>query len=429
MLNRLVAGLAVLAILGVAGFAALAWRPAIAPIERPAPASFSPAEVARGEILAAGGYCAVCHTAKGGARYAGGYPLQTGFGTIYSTNITPDSATGIGAWSEAAFRRATREGISRDGSQLYPAFPYDHFTKLTDADVAALYAYFMTRPPVHAPARANDLPFPLNIRALVAGWKLLFFRPGRFEPVPTRNAQWNRGAYLVEGLSHCGACHTPRNVLGAEKHGDAFAGAVIDNWVAPPLTRANPSPVPWSIDELRAYLATGISRFHGTAAGPMSPVVHDGLAHLPESDVGAIALYMADLAGGKSAQVPTIIDRALAADASDLKRPYDPDARFYSAACASCHYNSATPGPERPELALNSALGLADPTNLVRATLFGIGAKEGAPGIVMPAFGHGFSDADVARLAAYLRRTRTSLPPWPDLEKKIAQIRAQGAGS
>jgi mono/diheme cytochrome c family protein len=429
VLNRLVAGLAVLAILGVAGFAALAWRPAIAPIERPAPASFSPAEVARGEILAAGGYCVVCHTAKGGARYAGGYPLQTGFGTIYSTNITPDSATGIGAWSEAAFRRATREGISRDGSQLYPAFPYDHFTKLADADVAALYAYFLTRPPVHATVRANDLPFPLNFRPLLAGWKLLFFRPGRFEPVPARDAQWNRGAYLVEGLSHCGACHTPRNLLGAEKNDQAFAGAVIDNWVAPPLTRANPSPVPWSIDDLRAYLATGISRFHGTAAGPMSPVVHDGLAHLPESDVGAIALYMADLAGGKSAKVPTIIDRALAADASDLDRRYDPDARFYSAACVSCHYNSRTPRPERPELALNSALGLADPTNLIRVTLFGIGAKEGAPRIVMPAFGHGFSDADVARLAAYLRRTRTSLPPWPDLEKKIAQIRAQGAGS
>ena len=214
MLKRLVAGFAALAVLGAAAFAALAWRPAVAPIQPPAPASFPSELVARGEILAAGGYCAACHTVKGGALNAGGYPMRSGFGTIYSTNITPDPETGIGTWSEAAFRRAMHEGVSRDGSHLFPAFPYDHFTQLTDADVAALYAYFMTRPPVPSPARANDLPFPLNMRALQAGWKLLFFRPGRFEPVPGRDAEWNRGAYLVEGLSHCGACHTPRNAAG-----------------------------------------------------------------------------------------------------------------------------------------------------------------------------------------------------------------------
>jgi mono/diheme cytochrome c family protein len=210
VLKRILIGLIALVVIGLAGFVVFAWWPAIAPVPPPAAASFAPTLVARGEVLAGAGYCATCHTAKGGALYAGGSPMVTGFGTIYSTNIIPDPETGIGSWSEAAFRRAMQEGVARDGSHLFPAFPYDHFTKLTDEDVAALYAFLMTRTPVSAPAHENTIPFPLNIRALQAGWKLLFFRPGRFEPDPARGADWNRGAYLAEGISHCGACHTPR---------------------------------------------------------------------------------------------------------------------------------------------------------------------------------------------------------------------------
>ena len=231
--------------------------------------------------------------------------MATPFGVIYSTNITPDPETGIGTWSEAAFRRAMHEGVSRDGSHLFPVFSYDHFTKLSDEDVRALYAYFMTRTPVHAPARPSGIPFPFNIRYLQAGWKLLFFRPGRFEPDAEKSAEWNRGAYLALGLSHCGACHTPRNLLGAEKPGDAYGGAVIDNWVAPPLTAANPAPAPWTHEELYDYLRTGASKLHGTAAGPMFPVVQ-GLGALPDSDIRAIATYFADRRqGGGPAAVPS----------------------------------------------------------------------------------------------------------------------------
>src|ERR1700733_5765042 len=218
-MKRLLTVIAGLAVLGVLGFFALAWWPTIAPISPSPPGSFAPDPVAKGEAHAAGGFCGDCHTAKGGPRFAGGYPMQTPFGLIYSTNITPDPETGIGAYSEAAFDRSMREGVARDGSHLFPAFPFDHYTKLSDDDVKALYAYFMTRPPVRASAPANTIPFPFNIRYLQAGWKLLFFDPGRFQPDSNKGAEWNRGAYLSEGLSHCGACHPPRGLLGQEETG------------------------------------------------------------------------------------------------------------------------------------------------------------------------------------------------------------------
>ena len=417
-------------LLGLLGFILFAWRPAIAPIARPAPSAFDPALVRQGALLVSAGYCSTCHTAAGGAPLAGGYPIDTQFGTIYSTNITPDVETGIGAWSETAFRRAMREGVRRDGAHLFPAFPYDHFTRLTDADIAALYAYLMTQPPVRAPARGNTVPFPLNIRMLQAGWKLLFFRPVPFSPNSAKDATWNRGAYLAEGLSHCGACHTPRNGLGAENKDRTYAGGLIDGWIAPPLDRTNPSPVPWSRDELTAYLSTGVSRFHGTAAGPMAAVPR-GLSRLPQSDIEAIATYFADRNGSAAlaAQGAAAIGQAQVANRVGTGLQYAPAARLYTAACASCHYNGASgPNPLRPDLALNSAVNLDDPTNLIRVVLYGIDARDGAPGVVMPAFGRGFTNADVARIAAYLRATRTNKPAWPDLEAKVAAIRAQDRG-
>src|SRR5258708_6163053 len=272
-----------LAVFGLLGFSLLAWRPAIAPIEPPSRTNLAAESIAKGEILAAAGHCAACHTRRGGQPFAGGYALDTQFGTIYSTNITPDPTTGIGRWSLEAFARAMHEGVSRDGSHLFPAFPYDHFTKVSNDDVKALYAYMMTRPPVRAVAPANTFPFPLNIRLLQEGWKILFFRSGRYQPDASKSAEWNRGAYLAQGLSHCGACHTPRNLLGAEKTADAYAGATIDNWIAPALTDANPSPVPWTEDELFSYLRNGVAPLHGVTAGPMSPVVHAGLSAVPDS--------------------------------------------------------------------------------------------------------------------------------------------------
>ena len=339
MLKKVLLWVVAFGFLGVLGFGAFAWRSAIAPITPPAQGHFGPELVAKGAALAGAGYCAECHTAKGGLTFAGGYAMETPFGVIYSTNITPDPEAGIGAWSEAAFARAMHEGVARDGSHLFPAFPYDHFTKISDDDVGAIYAYLMTQPPVRAPALANTIPFPFNLRAFQEGWKILFFRSGRFESVAGRSAEWNRGAYLALGVSHCGACHTPRNLLGAEKMGDTYAGAVVDNWIAPPLTDTNPAPVPWTQQELHSYLRNGHTGLHGTAAGPMSPVVH-GLSALPESDVQAIATYFADVdrAGERLASVDPAVARAMSYAPLGTGQEFDADARLYMAACASCHY-------------------------------------------------------------------------------------------
>jgi mono/diheme cytochrome c family protein len=435
MVRRVAIAIVAAAVLGLTGFLFLAWRPAIAPIAPPTPASFPADAIAKGEILSAAGHCVSCHTRPGGQPFAGGYGVKTPFGIIYGTNVTPDPETGIGRWSLEAFDRAMREGVSSDGSHLFPAFPYNAFTELWDDDVKALYAYLMTRPPVRATVPANTIPFPLSIRAFQEGWKILFFRSGRYRPDSSKTAEWNRGAYLAEALSDCGGCHTPRNALGAEKTGDAYAGAVIDDWIAPALTEANPSPVPWTQTELMSYLRTGLGPMHGAAtAATMTPVIREGLGAsiVPEADVRALAIYFADIdhASAHETAVEPAVKRALATSYLGSDQEYDPDARLYASACISCHYNSGpAPLAARPELALNSALTLPEPTNFIQSVLKGIGNSEGAPGLVMPAYASSLSDADVARLAAYLRRTRTKLPPWTDLENKVAAIRRTSAAS
>jgi mono/diheme cytochrome c family protein len=432
VLKRIAIGVAGVGVVALLGFLALAWRPSIAPIDPPSKASFSAEAIAKGEILAGAGYCAACHTRQGGQPFAGGYGLRSPLGTIYSTNITPDPETGIGRWSLAAFTRAMHEGVSRDGSHLFPAFPYDHFTKVSDDDVTALYAYVMTRPPAKEAVPASTIPFPLNIRILQEGWKLLFFRSGRYQPDTSRSAEWNRGAYLAEGLSHCGGCHTPRNLLGAEEAKDSYAGAVIDDWIAPALTDANPSPAPWTESELFSYLRSGVSPLHGVSAGPMSPVIHTGLSALPDADIRAQAAYFADLdhAVARISVADAAVTKALATSHLGSVQEYDPDARLYAAACIACHYNAGpTPLPVRPELALNSALTLSEPTNFIRVVLDGISIGEGGPGLVMPGYAASLTDSDIARLAAYLRRTRTDGSPWTDVEKKVAAIRQQATSA
>jgi mono/diheme cytochrome c family protein len=414
----------------LAGFLLLAWRPGIAPIERPAPTSFSAASIARGQVLAAEGHCASCHTAHDAEPLAGGYAMNTPFGIIYGSNITPDPKTGIGQWSLQAFARAMREGVSRDGSHLFPAFPYYAFTKLSDADIEALYAYFMTRQAVSARAPANTLPFPLSVRAFQEGWKLLFFRIGRYRTNPSKSTAWNHGAYLAEGLADCSGCHTPRNALGAEKTRAPYAGGVVDGWIAPSLTAANPSPIPWTEDDLFDYLRTGISALHGATAGTMTDVIRGSLALpvVPDSDVHDIAVYFSDMdhASARAGAIEADTRNALATSylGSGQEHESDSDAELYSSACISCHYNDGpVPLPARPELSLNSALTLSEPTNFIQAVLKGVGDTQGAPGLVMPEYSSSLSDEEVARLAAYLRRTRTKFPPWTDLEHKIAVVR------
>jgi mono/diheme cytochrome c family protein len=432
MLKRIFIGVLAVAVLATLGFFALAHRNEIKPVEPPAASSFSPELVARGEILATAGNCASCHTTKDGQPYAGGLGIATPFGTLYTSNLTPDPATGIGRWSEPAFARALHEGVARDGTHLFPAFPFDHFTRVTDDDVQALYAYLLTRSPVTFTPPANTVPFPLNIRALQWGWKLLFFRPGVYRPDPAKSEAWNRGAYLSEGLAHCGACHSPRNALGASRTGSyAYAGGMVDGWVAPALTAANTAPLPWTQDELYGFLRTGGTALHGVAAGSMSEAIHVGLVKLPDADVKAIATYFADLNGAatRAGTVNEVLTKAMSVSGLGTREENDPGASLYLAACASCHYNSGSaPLAARPELALNSALTAAEPTNLVQVVLHGIGLKEGEAGLFMPPFAH-LSDADIARLAAYLRRTRTDQPAWTDLEGKVAAIRKPGSGS
>src|SRR3984957_17930194 len=307
---------AVLLIGGAVAAFGIAWRPAIAAIDPPAPQSFDAALVKRGRDLAAIGNCNDFHTLRGGKAFAGGLGVPTPFGTIYSSNITPDPDSGIGRWSEAAFRRAMRSGVDRAGHHLYPTFPYDHFTNVTDEDDRALYAFLMTRPAVRAPARANNLAFPLDQRFVVAGWKLLFLKGETYKPNSTQSADWNRGAYLVEGLAHCGACHTPRNALGAEKATASFSGGDVDNWHAYAINAQSRSPLPWTTDALFHYLRQGWDSDHGVARGPMAEVTAN-LSSVPENDVRAIALYMGSVFGPPTQDH---LDRAKATRA-DIKSP------------------------------------------------------------------------------------------------------------
>jgi len=430
MNRRIAPAAAALLLAGLAGFSLLSWRSAIAPIEPPNPTSFTAESVAKGEVLAAEGHCLSCHVRAGGQPFAGGYGVNTPFGIIYGSNITPDLKTGIGGWSLEAFTRAMREGVSRDGSHLFAAFPFNAYTELDDDDVRALYAYLMTRPAVGASVPPGTVPFPLNVRFLQGGWKLLCFRSGRYKPDSAKDAEWNRGAYLAQAVSYCGGCHTPRNAIGGEKLRDAYSGTVVDNWIAPPLTAANPSPIRWTQEELFNYLRIGVDPLHGAIAATMTPVVRDGLdlPVVPDSDIRAIAVYMSDInhVGERQSNAPAVTARALQNSSIGSSDNYDPDANLYASACLSCHYNTGTvPLPARPELGLNSALSLPEPTNFIQAVLRGVGSTDGARGLVMPACASSFSDAELVRLAAYLRRTRTTQPPWTDLENKVSVARRE----
>jgi nicotinate dehydrogenase subunit B len=411
------------AAVGIGG-ALLPWR-AIAPIARPDASVYAASTIARGAQLAALGNCAVCHSAEEGPLNAGGRAIETPFGTIFATNITPDVDTGIGAWSYPAFERAMREGIHRDGRHLYPAFPYPHFARTSDADLQALYAYLMAQAPVRAGTPANTLKFPFNLRPLLAGWNALFHRAEALQPDPARPEAWNRGAYLVEGLGHCSACHSPRNAFGAEKPDDHLGGGVADGWEAPPLTKVSHAPIPWSEDEFYAYLRTGESRFHGVAAGPMAPVVRD-LASLPDSDIRAMAVYLASF--NQPAMDPTA-QRALATrleTATHSLSAASPGARLYQGACAVCHEVGGLPlFGSRPSLALNSNLHSASPDNLIHVILHGITAPASSDLGYMPAFGGSLDDAQLVELVSYLRRQfAPDKPAWSDIGGAVARLRA-----
>jgi mono/diheme cytochrome c family protein len=417
MWTRLVVALVVVLLLAGTGFLVLAWEPAMGLSPAPDPASFEPELKQRGAELAKIGNCNTCHAGRDKA-FAGGRPIPTPFGTIYATNITPDPDTGIGRWSEAAFARAMREGVDQQGRHLYPAFPYDHFTKLTDDDVKALYAFVMTREGVRAQTPANELTFPLNIRLSVAAWKLLFFRKGRFNPDPAHDEAWNRGAYLADAVGHCGACHTPRNRLGAERKGDAFAGGEAEGWHAPALNSASPSPVPWTEEALHTYLRRGIAEQHALTAGPMADVIRS-LSRAPEQDIGAIARYIASLdtrtAEQKSASAA--VGKTLPETASG-DTPVARGARIYAGACAECHDRGreAEGGAMRLELA--TGLTMPTPRNLIHIIREGIIPPDGESGGWMPGYAGALTDEQLTDLVTYLR-SAAGRPPWPEVAAEV----------
>ncbi|MEH6645032.1 c-type cytochrome [Sulfitobacter sp.] len=429
--NLILGGLAVV-IVGAAGFGLYVYKSPIDPISPDQTASFTPEEVEKGRILASAGYCATCHTAADGEPYAGNFAMETGFGTLYSTNLTPDVETGIGTYSKEAFRRAMHEGVDREGRHLFPAFPYDHFTKMTDEDVDAIYAYIMAEvEPVKTVQKENELPFPLDQRFLQAGWKMLFADLGRFEPDEEHSEAWNRGAYLAEGLTHCGACHTPRNIVGAEKSTEQYAGAEIDSWIAPALTAANQSSVPWTAPEFKSYLIEGVTTYHGIAAGPMGPVVHEGVRDLPESDIDSLAIYLADQVGATEddPSQSEIVLASLRSNQPDPQYRRELGERLYATACASCHYNAELIKAGRPDLGINSATNLDTPNNLIHVILDGVNAPEGMAGVVMPGFRGALNDEQVTAIAAYLRDKRANQPAWPNLSETVADIRQNGPTS
>lgn len=424
-LIRSVFALAGILLGAVALFAALALRPAI-PHDPSRQSVFDRTVVARGAPLAAVGNCNVCHTREEGQAFAGGRPIATPFGSVYSTNITPDPETGIGGWSEAAFVRAMREGVSREGHHLFPAFPYDHMAKMREDDIRAVYAFIMTREPVRALTPANELAFPFNIRMLVAGWKLLFLDRDILRPDPTRSAEWNEGAYLVEGLGHCGACHTPRNALGAEKREQAYAGGEAEGWIAPALNRASPAAVPWDTERLYVYLRHGAESLHGSAAGPMAPVAYN-LATVPDADVHAIATYVAFVAGAPTPEREAEAEKAMArakgqpvfADASADSAA----AAIYAGACAQCHGEGGrAPAIAALNLSLSSALRVPRPDNVVRIVRDGIHPADGGRGPFMPGFAGVLTEAQTIALLGYLRSHFTDKPPWLGVEQAVRRV-------
>jgi len=402
-------------------------RTALAPVAQPI-ATYSAATLERGRELAALGNCVTCHTSAQGKPNAGGLGIQTPFGTVYSTNLTPDPQTGIGLWSQQAFNRAMREGISRDGHHLYPAFPYTSFTRTSDEDLTALYGWLMSQEPVRQATPETKLAFPFSLRPLMAFWNALYLTPGSSaKPLKTeveRSPAWLRGEYLVNGLGHCSACHTSRDALGGERSGLAYlSGATVDGWLAPALNVRSSSPVAWTETAFYDYLRNGHSAEHGSASGPMAPVIRQ-LAQVPDTDLAAMAHYLASFQEQSASALvaQTYVAQAAAREPMLL----GPAQRMFQAACASCHHDGDGPrllGVNIP-LALSTGMHSAQPDNVIRVILEGIRKPASEQIGFMQGFAKQFDDQQLSELLTYMRsRFAPTQPPWQNLEQKIGVIR------
>ncbi|WP_407522582.1 c-type cytochrome [Methylobacterium oryzisoli] len=374
--------------------------------------------IRKGEALVTAGDCVACHTAPGGKPFAGGLYLNFphGIGRIATPNITPDRETGIGTWSDADLRRALHEGIGKDGSYLYPAFPFPWYTKISDEDVAAIKAYLFSLEPVRAPRKPADIAFPFSIREALLAWRVAFFTPGRFQPDPKASAQVNRGAYLVEGLGHCGACHNGSKLVGASQWSGYLEGGTVDGWYAPNLSGDDKEGLgAWSEDQLFTYLKTGAAPGRaGVVAGPMRQVIEESLSRLSDDDVRAIAVYLKTLPAKPTytPQHPSDFSQASAAPGADV----------YVTHCVSCHRPDGRGVPGAiPALAGNGAVLAKGPETVIRVVLGGLSAKGDYA--TMPAVGALMSDADVAAVTNYVRQSfGNESPPTADAGQ-VAAIR------
>ena len=377
--------------------------------DTPAVAVVDPAlQVRQGAYLARVGNCMACHTSRGGPAYGGGRRIDTPFGALYSPNITPDAGNGIGKWSADDFWRALHNGKSRDGSFLYPAFPYTEYTRMPRRDADALFAYLKTLTPAPLTNRAHALRFPYNQRVLLAGWRALYFTPGEFKPDPARNAKWNRGAYLVQGPGHCSACHAARNAIGASQASIALGGGLMPalDWYAPSLTADGEAGLgSWSEAQIAQLLQTGVSA-QASVFGPMAEVVAQSLQHLSDDDVSAMASYLKSLPptaqeNGTDRMARRDIDPL--AEQAVLTR----GAKLYEAHCTNCHKaDGRGAAPAYPPLAGNRAITMTSAVNPIRIVLNG-GFAPGTAGnprpYGMPPYGPALSDADVAAVVSYIR--------------------------
>jgi mono/diheme cytochrome c family protein len=379
--------------------------------------------VERGRYLVTAADCAACHTRPdGGAPFAGGRPIETPFGNVIAANITPDKQTGIGGWTDEDFDNALRKGIRRDGSRLYPAMPYTSYTKMTRDDVRAIHAYLSTLAPVHNKVQSDALPFPFNIRFGMRAWDLLFFKSGSYQPDNTKSAEWNRGAYLVQGPGHCGACHTPKNFAGGDKSGDYLQGAQLQGWFAPDITNDKRRGLGrWSVEQIVKYLKTGHNTISG-ATGPMAEEIALASSHMSDSDVKAIATYLKSLPG-RSGDNPNPLPR----DDSRMTA----GAAIYRDQCSACHgLDGKGVANLFPSLADSSQMRSDDPTTLLRIILRGarsVATAKEPTGPGMPSFAWQLNDAEIAAVATYIRNSwGAAAPPVSpdqvgDERKSVAQ--------
>jgi len=381
---------------------------------------FSSDPVARGRYLAVAGDCKACHTNPGGQPFAGARPIRTPFGIVYSANITPDTKTGIGRWTEADFYRAMHKGIAHGGKNLYPVFPYTYFTRMSRADVDAIWAYLQTLFPTYQVKPPNRLPFPLNIRPLMAIWNALFFHPGEFRPNPAMSPEWNRGAYIVWGPGHCGGCHTPKNFLGADRNGHALQGNTLDAWAALDLTGDPRRGLgSWDKGDIVEYLRSGRNA-RAAASGSMQEVIYYSTSRMSDSDLAAVASYLKDLPPRKHV-------RGVRPPSEETMRAGE---AIFTDNCAACHGANGEGQPRHyPALAGDVPVQASDPSTTLRIILEGsravpTPAKPGAPG--MPAFAWKLTDEEVASVATYVRNAWGNLAT-PVLRGKVSKLRRKVA--